>query len=50
MIPLAHAPPLWFMFMNPRVVAHFRGDMSKADIKPSIRDEIVAHYSPSTKV
>lgn len=50
MIPLAYIPPLWFRFMNPRVVAHFKGDMRKANIKPSIRDAVIARYTPATKV
>jgi alkane 1-monooxygenase len=44
MIPLAAIPPLWFWVMNKRVVANFKGDMSKANIKPSIREKVIAKY------
>lgn len=46
MILLAYMTPLWFKIMNPRVVAHFGGDMSRANIKPSIRDAVIARYAP----
>lgn len=44
MILLAYFPPLWFKVMNPKVVAHFNGDMTRANIKPSIRTQVLAHY------
>ncbi|HEX4871079.1 MAG TPA: alkane 1-monooxygenase [Nevskiaceae bacterium] len=47
MILLAYFPPLWFKVMNPRVVAHFGGDMRQANIKPSIREQVIARYSPA---
>ncbi|MDD3763065.1 MAG: alkane 1-monooxygenase [Nevskiales bacterium] len=47
MILLAYCPPLWFKVMNPRVVAHYRGDMSKANIKPGIREQVIARYAKS---
>jgi alkane 1-monooxygenase len=37
-------PPLWRRVMNPRVIAHYQGDMSQANIKPSIRAQVVAQY------
>ena len=46
MILLAYIPPLWFKVMNPRVVGHYRGDMTQANIKPSIRDAVIARYRP----
>lgn len=48
MILLAYLPPLWFRVMDPRVVAHFDGDMTKANIKPSIRDRVLAQYRRAT--
>jgi alkane 1-monooxygenase len=45
MIPLAAFPPLWFKIMDPKVVAHYNGDMTKANIKPSIRDAVIARYT-----
>ena len=44
MILLAYLPPLWFRLMDPKVVAHYGGDMSQANIKPSIRELVIARY------
>lgn len=48
MILIAMIPPLWFKVMDPRVVAHFNGDMTRANIKPSIRERVLAKYSRAT--
>jgi alkane 1-monooxygenase len=48
MILLAYVPWLWFKVMDPKVVAHYRGDMRQANIKPSIRDRVIARYPPTT--
>lgn len=34
MIVPAYIPPLWFALMNKRVVAHYKGDMSKINMHP----------------
>ncbi|HVT36383.1 MAG TPA: alkane 1-monooxygenase [Nevskiaceae bacterium] len=47
MILLAYLPPLWFRVMDPKVVAHFKGDMSRANLKPSIREHVLARYQPA---
>ncbi|MBJ9653667.1 alkane 1-monooxygenase [Burkholderia multivorans] len=44
MILLAYVPPLWYRVMNPRVVAHYHGNMAQSNIKPSIRDKVLAQY------
>ncbi|BAX60080.1 alkane 1-monooxygenase [Burkholderia stabilis] len=44
MILFAYVPPLWYRVMNPRVVAHYGGDMAQSNIKPSIRDRVLAQY------
>lgn len=44
MILIAYVPWLWFRIMDPRVVAHMNGDMSKANIKPSLRKQVLARY------
>ncbi|GAC1625894.1 MAG: alkane 1-monooxygenase [Nevskia sp.] len=44
MILLAYVPPLWFRVMDRKVVEHFDGDMTRANIKPSIRDRVLAQY------
>jgi alkane 1-monooxygenase len=45
MIVLAYLPPLWFKVMDPKVVAHHGGDMTKANIKPSLRAKVLAQYA-----
>lgn len=42
MILLAYVPWLWFRVMNPRVRAHYGDDMSRANIKPSMREAVLA--------
>jgi alkane 1-monooxygenase len=44
MILLALFPPVWYRVMDPRVLAHFDGDMSRANIQPSKRDKVLARY------
>ena len=45
MIMLAYFPWLWFKVMDPRVVAHHKGDMSQANIKPELRERVIAQYA-----
>ena len=42
MIVLALLPPLWRRVMDPRVAAHFDGDLSLANIDPRRRERILA--------
>ena len=44
MILLALVPPLWNRVMDPRVAAHFDGDMSLANIQPGKRDRIMRRF------
>ena len=44
MIVLALVPPLWRRVMDPRVLAHFGGDLGRANISPGKRDRILAAY------
>jgi len=46
MILLAVVPPVWRRVMDPRVLAHFDGDMSRANILPRKRDQVLAKYPP----
>lgn len=49
MILLAYVPPLWRRVMDKRVVEHYRGDLTLANIKPSARQRILArHGVPDT--
>jgi alkane 1-monooxygenase len=47
MIVLALFPPLWRRVMDPRVVAHYDGDVSRANIQPSKRAAYLARYAPT---
>lgn len=45
MIVLAIVPAVWRRVMDPRVLAHFDGDMSRANIAPRKRERILAKYA-----
>ena len=44
MIVLAIVPAVWRRVMDPRVLAHFDGDLSRANLSPRKRDKILAKY------
>jgi alkane 1-monooxygenase len=44
MILVAWVPPLWRYVMDGRVVRHYGGDMTRANIQPSKRDAVLARY------
>jgi alkane 1-monooxygenase len=44
LIILAIIPPLWFKVMDKRVLAHFDGDISRANIQPSKRAKVLRKY------
>ncbi|WP_227981970.1 alkane 1-monooxygenase [Nocardia spumae] len=44
MILLAAVPPLWRRVMDPRVRAHYDGDVTRANIAPHKRERILASY------
>ncbi|MET1059972.1 MAG: fatty acid desaturase [Nocardioides sp.] len=46
MIVLALLPPVWRRVMDKRVLAHFDGDMSRANLSPRKRERILATYAP----
>jgi alkane 1-monooxygenase len=45
MIVLAIVPAVWRRVMDPRVVAHFGGDISRANISPRKRDKVLQQYA-----
>lgn len=45
MLLLAYIPPLWRAVMDKRVLAHYGGDVSKANIQPSQRRKLLARYA-----
>ncbi len=44
MIVLAYATPIWRRVMDPKVVAHYGGDVTKANILPRKRQKYLAKY------
>ena len=44
MIVLALFPPIWRRVMDKRVIAHFDGDLSRANLHPRKRDRILAKH------
>ena len=44
MIVLAYVPWLWFRVMDPKVVAHHEGDLSRAALQPGREAELKARY------
>jgi alkane 1-monooxygenase len=44
MIVLAWFPPLWRRVMDPRLLDHFDGDVTRANIQPRKRAKILARY------
>jgi alkane 1-monooxygenase len=48
MITLAYVPPLWRRVMDKRVLAHYGGDITRANIHPPVRDRVLARYGATT--
>jgi alkane 1-monooxygenase len=44
MLLLAYVPPLWFRVMDPRVLAHYGGDVSRANLHPPRRAALLAGF------
>ncbi len=40
MVPLAYFPPLWRRVMDPKVRAHYQGDLSRANLHPRVKVEL----------
>jgi alkane 1-monooxygenase len=49
MIVLAYLPPLWRRVMDPRVLAHYGGDVTRANILPRKRERILARYGAGAR-
>jgi alkane 1-monooxygenase len=47
MITLAVVPPLYRRVMDPLVVAHYGGDVTRANIQPRRRGRLLARYGPA---
>ena len=48
MILLAYVPPLWRRVMDKRVLAHYGGDVTQANIAPHARERVLARYGADT--
>jgi alkane 1-monooxygenase len=46
MILLAVIPPLWRRVMDPRVVAHYDGDLRRANLDARKREALLRRYAP----
>jgi alkane 1-monooxygenase len=44
MIALAYVTPLWRRVMDPRLLAHYGGDVTRANIHPRARRRVLARY------
>ena len=44
MILLTLVPPLWRKVMDPRVLAHYEGDVTRAHLHPPKRERLLAKY------
>jgi alkane 1-monooxygenase len=44
MIVLAWIPPLWRRVMDPRLLEHYGGDLSRANVSPRRRSRVLARY------
>lgn len=49
MILIAYFPFLWFRQMDPLVVAHHGGDLTKANLHPAARERLLAKYATQPK-
>ena len=45
MVLVAYVPWLWFRMMDPRVVAHHKGDLSQANLYPPRREALLKKWS-----
>ena len=49
MICLAYFPPLWRKVMDRRVLAHYDGDITRANLHPAKREKLLATYANYAK-
>lgn len=48
MLVLAYLPPLWFKVMDKRVLAHYGGDLQRANLQPGCEEALRARYAPDS--
>lgn len=44
MLMVAYIPPLWFALMDKKVLAHYNGDITQANLHPSKRAALLARH------
>ncbi len=44
MLLIAYFPPIWFRLMDPLVVAHHNGDLSRANLHPRVRERLLTRW------
>jgi alkane 1-monooxygenase len=44
MLTIAYVPPLWRRIMDPKVVDHYDGDVTRANLSPKATDRLLAKY------
>ncbi len=49
MVALAYVPPLWRWVMDKRVLAHYQGDVTLANVYPPLRRKILARYGAGAR-
>ncbi len=49
MMVLAYIPPLWRRVMDPRVLAHYDGDVTLANLHPRLRDRYLRRHGTPTQ-
>lgn len=50
MVALAYVPPLWRWVMDKRVLAHYQGDVTLANVYPPQRRKILTRYGADTRL
>ncbi|APE36583.1 alkane 1-monooxygenase [Nocardia mangyaensis] len=49
MILIAYFPPIWRKVMDKRVLAHYDGDVTRANIEPKRREKVLARYGTEVR-
>ena len=44
LISLTYIPPLWRTVMDRRVLEHYNGDITRANLHPRMRSKLLAKY------
>jgi alkane 1-monooxygenase len=47
MLLIAYFPPVWRKIMDPKVLAHYDGDITRANIRPKVRAKVLSRYGTS---